>query len=116
MPSLAVRNCNPGNIRDGEFARVQAGYVGPGEKGFARFGSWQAGTIALLKLLMSNSYRDLPLKEIISRYAPPVENDTQAYLNSVCTRTGLLPTDKITTPKALLEVAAAICKMEGWTV
>jgi hypothetical protein len=34
--SLAARNNNPGNIKDGPFARRQPGYAGAGEGGYAR--------------------------------------------------------------------------------
>jgi hypothetical protein len=49
--SLAARNNNPGNIKDGPFARRQAGYAGAGEGGYARFETPQAGQQATTSLL-----------------------------------------------------------------
>jgi hypothetical protein len=49
--SLAARNNNPGNIKDGPFARRQPGYTGAGEGGYAKFASPQAGQQATESLL-----------------------------------------------------------------
>ena len=114
MPSLSVRNANPGNIRDGAFAKAQLGYAGPGEKGFAKFMSWEDGLFAMLKLLRSSRYRGLPLREIIGIYAPPSENDTGAYVQAVCERAKADPGKPITSPAVLLDVAAAMVRHEGW--
>ncbi len=114
MPSLSVRLNNPGLIRDGAFARNCQGYAGPGEKGFARFDDWGLGLGALARLLRMPSYQGLTIREIISRYAPDSENDTEAYIRHVCQRTGLKPEDKITNPIILADVMAAITAHEGW--
>jgi hypothetical protein len=49
--SLAARNNNPGNIKDGPFARRQPGYERAGEGGYAKFASPQAGQQATETLL-----------------------------------------------------------------
>lgn len=49
--SLADRNNNPTNIRDGAFAKSQSGYAGPGDGGYARFKSRAAGLLAAKGLL-----------------------------------------------------------------
>ncbi|MBI4799687.1 MAG: hypothetical protein HY794_13370 [Desulfarculus sp.] len=114
MASLSYRNNNPGNIRDGAFARSCPGYAGCGEKGFAKFTDWGFGVGALARLLRSSSYRDLSIHEIIARYAPASENDTGAYVQRVCQRAGVRPEDKISGPVVLCEVMAAMIVHEGW--
>lgn len=55
--SLGERNHNPGNIIEGSWARKQPGYVGPGEGGFARFESPEAGAAAQRRLIASKMQR-----------------------------------------------------------
>jgi len=50
--SLADRNNNPGNIRDGKFARSLPGYIGTGDGGFAKFATKGDGVNATKALLM----------------------------------------------------------------
>lgn len=42
-------------------------------------------------------YRGATLKQVIYRFAPPSENNTEAYLAFVCKATGLAETDVLTT-------------------
>lgn len=114
MASLSVRNNNPGNIRDGAFAKSQLGYAGPGDKNFAKFMSWEDGLFAMLKLLRNSRYRNLTIEGIISTYAPSSENDTQAYIDQVCAAAKCKPSDRITAPAMLCRVAAAMITHEGW--
>jgi len=87
--SLAWRNNNPGNIRAGDFTS-RHGSVGVGDRGFAAFKTPEEGRAAGLALLQSKSYRDLPLADVISRWAPPADkNNTPAYISGVAKRTGL---------------------------
>lgn len=49
--SVGERNLNRGNIIDGPWARKQPGYLGPGEGGFARFETLEAGDAAQQRLI-----------------------------------------------------------------
>lgn len=92
-----IRNNNPGNIRWGENWQ---GLKQDGKKqdlSFCVFINAIYGIRALAKLL--KNYQkiyglDTPRK-IISRYAPPNENQTLAYIQSVASQLNIAPDDKV---------------------
>lgn len=90
-----TRNNNPGNIEDGPFARSLPGYAGTDGR-FALFDTPEAGRAANDALMQRYGQQGLntPLK-IISRYAPPGENDTQAYAEAVASALGVRVNDPI---------------------
>jgi len=74
-----LRNNNPGNIRASD---PWQGMIGTDPAGFAVFKDISWGIRAMAKDLTSkinNGYDTL--QEIIYRWAPPTENDTEAYLD-----------------------------------
>jgi hypothetical protein len=84
------RNNNPGNIEFGDFSR-RFGAIGTDGR-FAIFPSYQAGKAAKEALIFEGrNYRDLNIGQAITRYAPPSENNTAAYINSVVQATGATP-------------------------
>ena len=84
------RNHNPGNLESGAFAESM-GAVGTDGR-FAIFPSYEAGRRAKEKLLFeTSSYKDLPLAQAISRYAPSFENTTSAYIENVAEASGIDP-------------------------
>ncbi len=113
--SRSWRNFNPGNIRMGSFAEM-SGSIGD-DGAFAIFPDEPTGRDAIVGLLQSNSYRNLSLKDAIFRYAPPVENDSAAYVAFIESETGIdrakilkdLPVAQIRT------IAKFIKQVEGWT-
>lgn len=80
-----LRNCNPGNIRLG--CCLWIGEIRPSQdKEFCQFRSMKHGYRALLRLLQ-NYRRKHGLKtiaEMIQRWAPASENNTNAYIIDVC--------------------------------
>ncbi|MFG1189490.1 hypothetical protein [Xanthobacter flavus] len=84
-----VRTNNPGNIKDGTWAKAQPGYVG-GDGVNAKFETPEAGFAAMGKLLDSYA-RDgrTSVSAIISKWAPTSENDTGAYVGWVAKRLGV---------------------------
>lgn len=87
-----IRNNNPGNIR-------RSGVVWLGQssvqldKDFVTFDTPLAGARALSRLLKTY-YHNHGLKtvnQIISRYAPSIENDTSSYVKSVAKRLAIHP-------------------------
>lgn len=88
-----IRNNNPGNIRHG------ANWQGLNPNGkkidpyFCVFQTPVSGIRALAKVLIN--YKKLyglnTVRQIISRYAPPNENQTTAYVQSVARQLGVLP-------------------------
>lgn len=81
----AWRNNNPGNLEYGTFAKSM-GAVGSDGR-FAIFPNKETGDRAREGLLFGSKYGNLSIAQAISKYAPPNENDTQAYLQSVLNAT-----------------------------
>ncbi len=75
-----IRNNNPGNIRHG------AGWQGlcsrQTDKSFCQFIAPEYGIRAMLKILRNyvKLYDDRTIRQFISRWAPPNENDTESYI------------------------------------
>ena|ERR1700733_5040271 len=91
---IPTRDDNPGDICDGTFAQHEAGYTGHAGR-FATFDNPQDGMNALRDLLLKD-YRGLTLEQALNKYAPPVENNTNAYLGNVVKFTGLAPDTVLT--------------------
>lgn len=94
--SRGVRNNNPGNIDYNKANQWQGQLgleVGVPKPRFARFDSPENGLRALGKLLQTYQSKHglKTVKQIISRWAPSTENDTEAYVRSVEKRTGTAP-------------------------
>lgn len=81
------RNNNPGNIEYGNFTRSM-GAIGTDGR-FAVFPTYDMGRGAKEKLIFEGgSYKGLNLMDAINRYAPPVENNTSWYQNTVLAAVG----------------------------
>ncbi len=88
-----IRNNNPGNIRHG------ANWLGLNTNGqdidssFCVFTAPVYGIRALAKVLIN--YKRIhglnTVRQIVSRYAPPNENQTTAYIQSVAKQLGVYP-------------------------
>ncbi|MBI4383718.1 MAG: hypothetical protein HY579_06750 [Nitrospinae bacterium] len=89
----AWRNNNPGNVKSGVFAQVH-GWIG-NNRGFAVFPDYETGRRAMYELLQLPKYQSVTLAEAIYIYAPPSENDTEAYISRVLRRTGFRRTDRM---------------------
>lgn len=95
-----VRNNNPGNIdyNPRNAWQGQLGVeVGVAKPRFARFDSPENGIRALGKLLQTyyNKHGLRTVAAIINRWAPEVENDTDAYIRTVAQRCGVAPSEPI---------------------
>jgi hypothetical protein len=86
---LPTRNNNPGDIDNGRFAKAHG--AEPGTSGrFAVFETPADGFSALRALLLA-AYVGLTVEAALNKYAPPCENQTNAYIGNVCKWTGLTP-------------------------
>jgi hypothetical protein len=85
------RNNNPGNIEYGPFAQ-KMGAVGSDGR-FAIFPNEEMGRKAADALLKGSAYANLNIKDAINKWAPPSENDTNAYVNAF-KQAGLDPTKR----------------------
>jgi hypothetical protein len=109
------RNNNPGNIEAGGFASGQGAIGSDGR--FAIFPDMPTGRKALSTLLTSGSYINLSIEEAMIRYAPPTENDTNAYTSFISTKVGVDPSTIMSTLTAdqLSLFVDAIYHYEGGT-
>lgn len=89
------RNNNPGNIRISS-ANWQ-GKIKGGDSAFETFGDAQAGIRAMAKLLKTyqTKYNLRTVRQIINRWAPASENNTEAYIRSVAGALGVGPDEVI---------------------
>ena len=92
-PPRGIRNNNPGNIRHGQNwqgLNPEGRNIDPA---FCVFKSPVFGIRALAKVLMN--YEKIhglnTVRQIISRYAPPNENQTMAYIQTVAKQIGVYP-------------------------
>jgi len=85
-----LRNFNPGNIRGYPHAAPWVGQTGLDAWGMCIFDTMANGVRALARLLITyqRSHGLSTVRGIVSRWAPPNENDTDAYIADVCQRTG----------------------------
>lgn len=114
--SRGIRNCNPGNIR-----RSRVRYRGEKhpsqDPDFKQFESMAMGYRAMFILL--DTYRVRyglrSIREMISRYAPPTENHTALYIETVCDLTGLLPDEQIDTRsrRVMVPIVSAMSRVEN---
>lgn len=80
-----LRNCNPGNIRITK-DKWQGLRQEQTDKSFFQFVSMPYGYRALIRTLQNYRKRHgcITIADFISRWAPSCENNTGAYIRSVC--------------------------------
>ena len=95
-PSVIPRRLNnPGDLR----FLGQANAIRDPVTNFAKFSSWQAGVTALYrdilaKMALKENGKAFSLRQLISAYAPPSENNTAVYLANVARRVGIKDVDE----------------------
>lgn len=108
MATRGIRNNNIGNIR---VSKDQWEGATGDDGSFVTFDTPDSGVRALAKNLMSYGRQGYDsIEKIINRWAPPNENDTQSYINSVVAATGIPATQSIdlTNPDVLASLSEAI--------
>ena len=92
METRGVRNNNPLNIRRNPANQWQGLRPVQADKLFCQFKAMKWGLRAAIKLLDNYIRRGAQTpRQIISRWAPPSENDTASYVRKACQRAGLDP-------------------------
>ena len=114
--SRGLRNCNPGNIRIGNF-RYKGERAKASDPAFRQFESMEWGYRAMFVLLHTyeKKHNCRTLRQIINRYAPPVENNTEGYIRRVAYATHLSPDEAISTLDGAIMTAivAAMSEVEN---
>jgi hypothetical protein len=113
-----IRNHNPLNIRRSKdqwkgMAEVQT------DRAFVQFKSLEYGWRAAFVLLTRtyyHTYRLFTIRAIISRWAPPNENNTKRYIENVSRFTGIGPDEPLGIPSEKparwMKLGAAMCVQE----
>lgn len=80
-----LRNCNPGNIRITK-DKWQGLCEEQTDKSFFQFMEMKWGYRALIRTLQNyrNRHGCMTIADFINRWAPPVENNTNGYIQRVC--------------------------------
>lgn len=89
------RNDNPGNIKrtTAHWAGMRAEQTDPV---FVQFKTPEWGIRAIVRILVTYHREGVVTpRQIISRWAPPTENDTSAYIDDFCRRCSLDPDEVI---------------------
>lgn len=110
-----IRNNNPLNIRKGNDWQ---GEIQPqSDKAFEQFSSLEWGLRAGF-IIISNYFKKRPpvntISNIISRWAPPSENVTTAYIREVSRRSGIAPDEplKFDEKNKICRIVQAMCWVE----
>lgn len=119
MIPRGIRANNPGNIR--EYAIDKTQWVGEratdDDPIFEEFQSMAYGIRALARVLINYKKKHGvdTIRKAIQRWAPPSENDTDAYVDSVSDVVGFGPDDPIDLENRLLlcRIISAICRHEN---
>lgn len=116
-----LRNNNPGNILKtpaSNWSNRWQGEVESTDPRFARFATMADGVRALGKLLLN--YQKLhklnTVRAIVNRWAPPVENNTDAYVASVARALGVGPDQPIAVAAYLDKLVRAIATHENGAI
>ncbi len=115
-----MRNNNPLNIRHSA-SRWQGARVEQTDKAFVQFTSMAMGYRAAWRILetyykhFEAQHKPFTPRNIIYRWAPPNENDSEAYLRRVCQLTNLAGNEALVRP-SLLRVQSTENRVQlpGW--
>jgi hypothetical protein len=112
-----TRNNNPGNIDWHKGVDWEGLATPPSDGRFCRFIDPVYGLRAIAKIVLNyrRKHKINTVRGIIGRWAPSVENDTKAYIRSVCAALGVMPDTAIdvTKPAVMRELVRAIVYHEN---
>lgn len=113
MIPRGIRNFNPGNLRlsSVEWLGLSDEQTDPD---FFQFVSPIYGIRAMARILKTYQREGVTtLQEAVGRWAPPSENDTQAYVQAVCQACGVNPGDTVDLTSLLPRLIPAIIEHEN---
>lgn len=115
--SRGLRNNNPLNIRLSGTTRWQGEIRPSSDRSFCQFESMAYGYRAALKLLQNYSKLNgcHTIRTMVSRWAPPSENDTRSYIATVVKLTGIDPDKQInvSNKRQMCALVAAMSQVEN---
>jgi hypothetical protein len=112
-----MRNNNPGNIRRSNNAWIgKIPFPQSTDSAFEQFTHYKWGTRAMIRLIRNYiGQNHNTIRKIITRYAPPNENNTTNYVNFIVNNTGINPDATISANdyNSLQLIIIAMAKMEN---
>jgi len=112
-----IRNNNPGNLRrlGNQLWSGEIPYAESQDTAFSQFKEMKYGVRALQRQIVTNLRRGLNTPEkFINSYAPPHENNTLAYINSVAKALAIATTSIIEpSEETVIALAKIIVKVEN---
>ena len=108
-----IRNNNPGNIRGG--GDQWQGATGVDDLGFVRFSDPVYGVRAMARVLSTyqTKYLLVSIRQIVERWAPTSENNTESYIQYVAAKTGIDENEYISEENYPALIAALIYHENG---
>lgn len=109
-----INNNNPGNIRNSNIK--YQGEIISTDKDFKQFESMEYGYRAMFMLLYTYQIKHglNTIREIINRYAPSIENNTESYIDFVSKQSGIGPDTPLNVKQdTIIEVVMAMSWMEN---
>lgn len=107
-----LRNNNPGNIRHGD--KWQGMAVEQKDKDFVTFNDPEYGIRAMTRILRKYyATGRVSVRQMISTWAPPNENDTESYVLAVAKRLKVTPDETLVLDNVLPGLIAAIIRHEN---
>ena len=111
-----MRNCNPGNIEINS-DKFQGEITPSQDRRFKQFKTMAYGYRAIFKILLAYKQKHglKTLRQWINRWAPPVENNTEAYIQSVSTNAKVFSDVEIDTNNKdlMCRIVVAISRVEN---
>jgi hypothetical protein len=107
-----IRNCNPGNIRRGQtwqgMADIQT------DPAFIQFRDPRYGIRAIARILETYKKEGVAtIRAAINRWAPPNENNTEAYVDAVARAVGVGADEALDLAAHAPQIIAAIIQHEN---
>lgn len=114
MTTRGIRNNNPGNIRHVPGTDWVGAAPAQTDTAFVQFVDAVYGIRAIARILRSYERKGVKtLREAIHRWAPPNENDSQAYVDDVCAACAIGPDESVSLDTVLPRLIKAIIRHEN---
>lgn len=114
--SRGLRNCNPGNIRRVKGQDWKGQTPLQTDPTFVTFYDEAWGYRAMMVILANYRRKGVcRIEDIVRRWAPPSENDTAAYIASVCTQCDCTPRciPDLTDRETMVGLVEAMARVEN---